>query len=280
MNDASMKERAELVIDFCAKNEIEYLTYHSPIFLNGENLWDERWKGEITKSILLTVEEAEMVYSNAGLRNKVIVIVHLTNYAPMAKLPITPQQRNRMFKDTVREFTNLYLEELSERKYCQIAVENAPPVSHGFYKIVGPFHPLEISKFEEYGIGSVLDFAHYSMFSKYLKSGREIYWGDAYSDAEALHRTAPEWPEAIRMLSKSLVQLHINDARGSDTAGEGLPLGEGEIPIVDILESITSTVDRRIRGTIEIKNGHLNNNRLQLEAADWLLARLSTGVFE
>lgn len=82
------------------------------------------------------------------------------------------------------------------------------------------------------------------------------------------------------MLSKSLVQLHINDARGSDTAGEGLPLGEGEIPIVDILESITSTVDRRIRGTIEIKNGHLNNNHLQLEAADWLLARLSTGVFE
>ena len=280
MNDTSMNERAKLVIDFCAKNEIEYLTYHSPIFLNGENIWDERWKSEITKSILLTVEEAEMVHSNAGLRNNVIVIVHLTNYAPMTELPISTQQRNRMFDDTTREFTKLYLEELSQRKYCQIAVENAPPVSHGTYKIVGPFHPLEISRFEESGIGSVLDFAHYSMFSKYLKSGREIYWGDADSEIEAVHRTAPEWPEAIGMLSKSLVQLHINDAKGSDTAGEGLPLGAGEIPIVDMLQSIASTIDRRIRGTIEIKNGHLNNNRLQSEAADWLLTRLSTGVFE
>lgn len=280
MKGASMKDRGQLVIDFCAENEIEYLTYHSPIFLNGENIWDERWKLEIAKSILLTAEEVEMVHSKAGFSNKVIVIVHLTNYAPIAELPLTANERDKMFEDTAREFTNLYLEELSERKDCEIAVENAPPVSHGSYKIVGPFHPLEISRFEEYGIGSVLDFAHYSMFLKYLQSGREIYWGNAYSDAEALHRTAPEWPEAIRMLSKSLVQLHINDAKGSDTAGEGLPLGEGEIPIVDILESITSTVDRRIRGTIEIKNGHLNNNRLQLEAADWLLARLSTGVFE
>lgn len=280
MNDKSMKERGQLVIDFCTKNEIEYLTYHSPIFLNGENIWDERWKREIANSILLTAEEVEMVHSKAGFSNKVIVIVHLTNYAPIAELPLTAKERNRMFEDTAREFLELFQEHLSQRKYCEIAVENAPPVSHGAYKIVGPFHPLEISQFENYGIGAVLDFAHYSMFSKYLQSGREIYWGDADSETEDLHKTAPDWSEAIRILSKSLVQLHINDAKGSDTAGEGLPLGEGEIPIVDILETIASTIRRTIRGTIEIKNGHLNSNRLQLEAAHWLLSRISTGVFE
>lgn len=275
-----MKDRGQLVIDFCAKNEIDYLTYHSPIFLNGENIWDERWKLEIAKSILLTAEEVEMVHSKAGFSNKVIIIVHLTNYAPIAELPLTANERDKMFEDTDREFRELFQEHLSQRKYCEIAVENAPPVSHGSYKIVGPFHPLEISRFKEYGIGAVLDFAHYSMFSKYLRSGREIYWTNADSEIGSLHRTAPDWHESIRMLSMSLVQLHINDAKGSDTAGEGLPLGAGEIPIVDVLQTIASTIDRRIRGTIEIKNGHLDNNRLQLEAVDWLLDRLSINVFE
>lgn len=280
MNDTSMNDRGQLVIDFCAENEIEYLTYHSPIFLNGENIWDERWKREIVNSILLTAEEVEMVHSKAGFSNKVVVIVHLTNFAPIAELPLTTRERDKMFEDTAREFTELFQEHLRERKYCEIAVENAPPVSHGSYRIIGPFHPLEISRFREYGIGAVLDFAHYSMFSKYMQSGREIYWTDDVSETRSLHRTAPDWHEAIRMLSRSLVQLHINDARGSDTAGEGLPLGEGEIPIVDVIQTIASTIDRRIRGTIEIRNGHLNNNRLQLEAADWLLRRLSTDVFE
>ena len=278
-SSTSINERADLVIDFCAKNEIEYLTYHSPIFLNGENIWQEKWKGEITKSIMRTVDEAEIVYSKAGLREKVIVIVHLTNYAPIAELPISTEKRNKMFGDTAREFTSLYSEELSQRKYCQIAVENSLPVSHGSYSIVGPFHPLEITRFEGLGIGSVFDFAHYSIYSDYLKTGKEIYWGDTYSDAKRLDKTAPTWSEAIGILSKSLVQLHINDAKGTDTAGEGLPLGKGEIPLVQVLETINLTIKRTLRGTIEIKNGHLNNNRLQLEAADWLLARFPTGVF-
>ena len=67
MNDTSMNDRTDLIIDFCARNEIEYLTYHSPIFRNGENIWEEKWKREITESILRTVEEAEMVHSKAGL---------------------------------------------------------------------------------------------------------------------------------------------------------------------------------------------------------------------
>lgn len=101
-----------------------------------------------------------------------------------------------MFEDTAREFTNLYSEVLSQRKYCQIAVENSLPVTHGSYSIVGPFHPLEIAKFEGLGIGSVLDFAHYSIYSNYLKSGKEVYWGHASSDGKSLPKTAPDWSEA------------------------------------------------------------------------------------
>lgn len=97
-NNTSINERAHLVIDFCAKNEIEYLTYHSPIFLNGEHLWEEKWKSEITKSIMRTVEEAEIVHSKAGLRDKVIVIVHLTNYAPITNSRYLPKSETKCLK--------------------------------------------------------------------------------------------------------------------------------------------------------------------------------------
>lgn len=38
---------------------------------------------------------------------------------------------------------------------------------------------------------------------------------------------APSWNECIRIFGDSLVQLRINDAKGIDHPGEGLPLKEG-----------------------------------------------------
>ena len=85
-----------------------------------------------------------------------------------------------------------------------------------------------------------------------------------------IYASAPSWNECIRILGNSLVQLHINDAKGFDGSGEGLRLKMGEIPIIDILNIVNSS-GRVIQGTIEVSNGHLYKGRLQTEAAEWLL---------
>ena len=61
--------------------------------------------------------------------------------------------------------------------------------------------------------------------------------------------SAPSWNDCISILGNSLVQLHINDAKGFDASGEGLRLKMGEIPIVDIL-NIVNSPGRVIQGTM------------------------------
>ena len=88
-----------------------------------------------------------------------------------------------------------------------------------------------------------------------------------------LYGYAPSWKECIRILGNSLVQVHISDAKGMTECGEGLPLREGEIPIVDILNNIKS-LNKTIQGTIELVEGHLHKEKLQKQSADWLLGNI------
>ena len=99
----------------------------------------------------------------------------------------------------------------------------------------------------------------------------------------------PSWKNCIALLGSSLIQLHINDAKGTDSLGEGLFPTEGEIPIQEILQYIRygkesqipdktlapTTNDEAIQATIELRDGHLHNGETQRRAAEWLLA--STG---
>jgi hypothetical protein len=277
MRQLTLSERAKAIVDFCSTNDVEYLSYHAPIFLSGQNIWDEKSRGMIKNSISATAEEAEIVFSKAGLRNKIVIIAHLTNFIARKELAgLTVQKQDQMMKSTEEEFTRLYYDELIKNKNCIIAVENTLPVGHGEYEISGPFHPTEIAKLENHNIKTVFDLAHYCIYSNYMKTGEGSVCGDLHRSMFGL---PPSWPEAIRILSKSLIQLHINDARGFDGTGEGLPLGEGEIPIRDVLMAVDSLVDRTVRGTLEIRDGHLNNNRLQLEGALWLLDNLPHEIF-
>ena len=84
------------------------------------------------------------------------------------------------------------------------------------------------------------------------------------------------WKDCIDILGSSLVQLHISDAKGIDRNGEGLPLREGEINIAGILNQINSLEEGRkiVQGTIELKEGHLHNGKLQKQSADWLLTNV------
>jgi len=101
----------------------------------------------------------------------------------------------------------------------------------------------------------------------YFRYGKGNLGGDL---DKLIYGSAPSWSDCIGILGNSLVQLHISDAKGFDTSGEGLRLKMGEIPIVDILNNVNS-LGRVIQGTIEVGQGHLYNGRFQMEAAEWLL---------
>jgi hypothetical protein len=81
----TLTEHANIISSFCTHHEIEYLTYHAPIFRH--NIFDQRWHSRITDSIRITVKEIERVFCNASLKNKVIVVFHLTNFISKDLLP-------------------------------------------------------------------------------------------------------------------------------------------------------------------------------------------------
>jgi hypothetical protein len=264
----TLAERAGMIADFFSRNEIEYLTYHAEIFENGKNIWDERYRGAIEESILQSIEEAELVCSQSGIRNDAVIVFHLTYYVPRSDLPITREKRLELQSRSEEAFLRFYEKEgIGRRKGIVMALENGYQKYYPRFATAGPYHPKDIARLEKYGVKTVLDLSHYQLYANYIRYGRGNLLGDL--DRE-IHGGPPGWQECIDILSGSLVQLHISDARGFDPAGEGLDLGQGEIPIRQVLQSVHS-LKRTIRGTIELDNGHLDHGKSQLEAARWIL---------
>lgn len=265
INKSTLAERANMIIDFCSKNDIQHLTYHTTIFENGENIWDERWQKRISNSISMTIQEAEKVHDSVDLKNDIVIVCHLTSFALISDLPLTKKKKFEMKKKTEKVFLKLYRS--LEKAHCIIALENLYPKYYEKYAIVSPLHPLEITGLKKYGVKTTLDISHYHIYSNYLLQGDGNTVGDL--DRE-IYGHAPSWQECINMLADTLVQLHISDGNGYTSDGEGLPVGEGEIPISDILFRIAK-LKQPIQGTIELKDGHLHNAELQRKSAEWLL---------
>lgn len=264
MAATTLRERVDRVSRFCARNELDYLAYHAPIFDRGQNIWEDAWREKIKQSIGLTVEEASRVKSETGMPSSVIVVFHLTNYVHKDRLPTTIEEKLRMFKAAEDEFMKFDLDYLAGN--CVLALENTYPRYDNGFANTGPFHPRELVRMERHGIKTALDIAHYQLYANYLKSGRGNLIGNI--DREE-YRRAPSWRQCINILAKSLALLHISDARGLTVEGEGLPLGQGEIPLLQVLREAGS--GRTVQGTLELNGGHLGNGKLQLESAKWLL---------
>lgn len=278
IKNTALSERAGMVADFCSKNRIEYLSYHTTIFENGENIWEDKGNKLIRDSILQCIEEADMVRDRAGIKNDVVIVFHLTSNLPKSLFPaMTKREKPELQRKSESTFLGFYEEErIVQRKGIVMAVENSYPKYYPRHAIAGPFHPKEIARLEKYGVKTVLDLSHYHLYSSYLRYGRGNLLGDL--DRE-IYGSDLGWQECIEILSKSLIQLHISDARGFDSAGEGLPLGKGEIPIGKILQRV-HRLKRVIRGTLELCNGHLHGGRLQLEGIRWLLSNMPQHIFE
>ncbi|MEW5839778.1 MAG: TIM barrel protein [Thermoproteota archaeon] len=289
MRRTSVAERAEMVSRFCARNDLEYLTYHAPVLAPGCNLWekDEKKRERVIESLQLTAREAEMVSRQVALAAPPVVVFHLTSYVPLAQLPPTHGRRIEMLQKAGAEFARLFGskekgDDARPRRSSSytFAVENTYPrlKSSGSFGNIGPFHPAELARLAaDMKCGTTLDLAHYQLYSNYLKYGRGNRIGDL--DRQAYGRRAPGWQECIETLGDALVQLHISDARGTTIDGEALPLGKasgGEIPVASVLQAVIDNNNNNdnkkvIQGTLELRNGHLDGARAQLESARWLL---------
>jgi sugar phosphate isomerase/epimerase len=262
MAATTLRERVEMISRFCIRNEIDYLTYHAPIFCRGQNIWQDAWKDGIKQSISLTVEEASRVKREAGISRDVVIVFHLTNYISQDKLPRTIDEKLRLFEAAENEFARIDC----STNGCVLALENTYPRCDAGFENAGPFHPQELVRIERHGVRTALDIAHYQLYINYLKSGIGNVIGDI---DKRKYRQAPSWSECLKILSKSLALLHISDAKGLTVEGEGLVPGQGEIPLVHVLREAGS--GKAVQGTIELNNGHLNKGELQLESAKWLL---------
>lgn len=266
MRNMPLVERAKTVAQFCNQNGIKYITYHAPILGPGDNIWARR--DRVAESMHATVQEAQAVYKEAGLKGNAVVVFHLTSYVAQGQIPATFQEKMRLIEAAEQEFATLFSE--LDARLCTFAVENTYPRAKGSSATIGPFHPLEVAKLARRGVATTLDFAHYHLYSNYVKHGTGSSAGDIDRQAYGM---PPDWQECVRILRDSLVQLHISDARGMGIEGEGLPLGQGDIPLAEVLTMINSA-GRDIRGTLELAGGHLNGGRLQLEGARWLLENI------
>jgi len=275
MRRTSLAERIEMVSRFCTKNEIECLTYHAPILGSGDNIWNAKRREKVKDSIRVTAREAETVCKEAGGMQKPVVVFHLTSYVPLQELAATWEVKSALLERAGQEFLAFYKEEL-ENSSCTFAVENTYPRYKADSASVGPFHPAELVRLAKHGVATTLDLAHYYLYSNYVKYGQG---SNLVGDLDRQHYgPAPGWLECVKILGDSLVQLHISDARGMDIQGEALPLGEGEIPVAEVLDVINSA-GRTVRGTLELGRGHLNGARLQMEGAKWLMENVPE-VFE
>jgi hypothetical protein len=284
-------ERANIVSSFCSKHELDYLTYHIPFLENGPIFYyydDVKWYQKLANSILITIKEAEKVYSDASLKHRVIIVFHVMGFIQKQNVPIlTIETKSKVVKRLKSSLINcLYRDNIissvdqqniNEQNHCHLlAVENGYPKPFtSSHQLIGLYHPaelLELSK--KCNIKVTWDLSHYQIYSNYLLYGKGNALGDL--ERQIYGFRAASWKECINKLGNALVQLHISDAMGIDQNGEGLPIKEGEIDIIEILNQINSLEEgtKIVQGTIELKEGHLHNGKLQKQSADWLLTNV------
>ena len=280
----SIRERALSVSNFCSRNEIEYLTYHSPVPRNEcLNFADERSTKKAENLLLDTLMEAELVKKESAIENNVLIVYHLPSVVSLEEIDqLDKEKKCRKLKDSETALSKFigkhhtYID-----KVATITVENVFPkyfASAPRYATINMYHPFELVRLSKYGIGITFDFSHYNIYSNYLAYGKGNRVGDL--DRELYGTSAPTWNQCIELFGDSLKQVHINDGRGTDSPGEGLMLGEGEIPVLYTLRKINANCKLRseathaeeiVQGTVELVNGHCDKANRQRVALEWLL---------
>ena len=117
MEKISLSERANLVSSFCARNEIEYLTYHAPII--KANIYDKKANQKIINSIQDTITESEKVASDVHIK-RTTIIFHLTNYIQKVEgFQITRETKFDLLNASRRAFLDSFTG-INMRRECTI----------------------------------------------------------------------------------------------------------------------------------------------------------------
>ena len=277
MERLTLKERVLNVSNFCLKNDIEYLTYHVPAIRNEAQSFSDAGSHEKGSDLIFaTINEAEIVREKCSLESKSIIVYHLPSVISFGEIQyLNKELKFRILKDAENHLLDLYKRN-SERidRSSILTLENVFPKCYtygGNYATINMFHPFEMIRLRNFGIKLTFDLSHYNIYANYLLHGKDNIVGDL--DRQIYGSTAPSWNECIELFGNSLVQLHINDSKGTDYTGEGMNLAEGEIPIIDILRKIKHDSKCRgdMRATIELRDGHLYHGKPQRRAIEWLL---------
>lgn len=267
MAAADLKARSALVARFCQKFGIDRLVYHMPFpfdqpgyeslrqfdFCADEAMSALGWR--LTKE---TIDEAAFTAAELGFKTPVLINVHLLGI--IKPIEATLEKYKEMILRGEQALINLsqYAAQTARRHklapgQIMIVRENNPPSHEGALGLLD-FHPAELIRTAQKGIGVNLDFAHFKMCRRYWQSGRGEWPGaDLVKDYAGTKIT---WAEAIKLVAPYLELLHLNDVDSYQKEREGLEVGQGAVPHQEIIPLICAQIPHDIVGTYEMRGGH------------------------
>ena len=262
MEEYSFKERGNTIAEAFKNYSLFSLSYHFPI----KFLWDDVTEGKrfdlaakedshifgLTED---TIKEAALVGKVLNIKTEIPIIIHLFGFVKPDKITIEERKKRlELGEKRLRELkeTADYYSQKSGLKLV-ITRENNPP-EHG--KVLGllDFHPKDLARTSDSGIGTCLDFAHVWLNILYYQNGKGEFPGvdlskKIYSDIKL--------EETINLLKPSLKLIHLNDAGpGYRKPFEGLEISKGNFSHSLVIPLICSKLEKDLIGTYEIRYGH------------------------
>ena len=264
MEESSFKERIKIILEVFNKYPLASLAYHfplppSPALDDSQNCFkfdlaskEGEYIFDFTKD---TVKEAASLGQALKIETEIPVVVHLFGFANPEK--ITAEERNEKLElgekrlKELKEVADYYSRQSGVK--VVITRENNPP-EHGDIAGLLDFHPKDVSRTIDSGIGANLDLAHIWMNILYWKEGKRELAGP---DLNKKIYPQIDLEETIDLLKPGLRLLHLNDAGpGYRKEFEGLEIGKGTLPHSFIIPLICSKLNTDVIGTYEIKYGH------------------------
>ncbi len=268
IQDCSFKERGEIITGVFKNYPLTSLVYHQPL----NPLWNDISEAEkfdlaaekgsyILIYIEETIKEAAFVGKALDVKTEIPIVVHLFGFAKLNE--ITPESRIKKLKSGEKKLLELkkiadYYSKKSGLKLV-IVRENNPP-DHG--KVLGllDFHPKDIIRTENLGIGTNLDISHLWQTILYYKNGKGELTG---VDLAKKFYPNIDLEEVINLVKPSLRLVHLNDAGpGYQKKFEGLEIGKGTLPHSKIIPLLCSNLEKDVIGTYEIKYGHKDQDSI------------------
>lgn len=257
----AVEKRAEVIINSLKKYPFTSLSYHFPLPENWNDISKNKSFDLAAKegSYIFTltedtIKEAVLVGKAFKIKTEIPIVVHL--FGLVSKDEITLEKRNEKLK--LGEKKLLELKEIadyySKKTGLKLTITRENHLPHQNIFSIIDFHPKDIMRTANSGIGTCLDISHLWLTILYYQKGKGNCLGVDFNKT-LYPETSLE--EAVALLKPSLKLLHMSDAGpGYQDAFEGLEIGKGNLPHSLVIPLICKSLKEDIIGTYEIKEGH------------------------